>query len=101
MKLLLTLSRTTSVILLGDPFSGLDPMVRESIVQGLLCYLVFSNQIIMISTHELDEIEEFVGEAILIQDGRNTDQINVETLREEQGLTMLQWLEQNAVKGDE
>src|SRR5690625_6952929 len=38
-KLGLTLARKSPVLLLDEPFSGLDPMVRESIVKSLISYI--------------------------------------------------------------
>jgi ABC-2 type transport system ATP-binding protein len=50
LKLVTTLSRDTDAILLDEPFSGLDPMVRDSIVNSLLKYIDFENQILIIAS---------------------------------------------------
>jgi ABC-2 type transport system ATP-binding protein len=92
LKLVLALSREPEMILLDEPFSGLDPMVRESIVKGLLSYLDFENQTVVIATHEIDEIESILDEAYVLADGKIIGHCEVEILREEQGLSVLEWL---------
>lgn len=92
LKLVIALSRNTPVLLLDEPFSGLDPMVRESIVKGILTYIDFENQTVVIATHEIDEIEMLVDHVIAIQDGRLLAMENVEELRETQGLSILEWM---------
>jgi len=94
LKLVTTLSRDTDAILLDEPFSGLDPMVRDSIVNSLLKYIDFENQVLIIATHEITEIESLLDEAIAIHYGNVIGQESVETLREEQGLSVLQWFKQ-------
>ncbi|MEH7107303.1 ABC transporter ATP-binding protein [Bacillus sp. JJ1764] len=92
LKLVLALSRKARVLLLDEPFSGLDPMVRDSIVRSLVSYIDFDEQTVIIATHEIDEIEPLLDEAIVILQGTIIDQKNVEDLREEEGLSVLEWL---------
>ncbi|MBU8879509.1 ABC transporter ATP-binding protein [Bacillus sp. FJAT-29790] len=94
LKLVLALARETSVLLLDEPFSGLDPMVRDSIVKGLLSYIDFENQTVVIATHEIDEIEPLLDEVLAIQNGKVIDRYNVEELRETEGLSILEWMKQ-------
>ncbi|PLR95113.1 ABC transporter ATP-binding protein [Bacillus sp. T33-2] len=101
LKLVATLARNTEVILLDEPFSGLDPMVRDSIVQSLLKYIDFENQILIIATHEINEIEPLLDEAIAIYYGSVIGQEVVETLREEQGLSVLQWFKKLVTQTEE
>ncbi|WP_201713593.1 ABC transporter ATP-binding protein [Rossellomorea arthrocnemi] len=92
LKLVLALSRNTEVLLLDEPFSGLDPMVRDTIVKGLLSYIDFGHQTVIIATHEIDEIEAILDEAYIIWDGEIKSHCQVEELREVEGLSVLQWL---------
>jgi ABC-2 type transport system ATP-binding protein len=101
LKLVTTLSRDTDVILLDEPFSGLDPLVRDSIVKSLLKYIDFENQTIIIATHEISETEPLLDEAIAIYNGTFIGHEAVEILREEQGLSVLQWLKKVATKAEE
>ncbi|GEL03563.1 ABC transporter ATP-binding protein [Rummeliibacillus stabekisii] len=96
LKLVLALSRNAPVLLLDEPFSGLDPMVRDSIVKSLLSYINFDLQTMIIATHEIDEIEPLLDEAIVIFHGNIIGQKNVEELREEEGLSVLDWFKDTA-----
>ncbi|MBM7713083.1 ABC-2 type transport system ATP-binding protein [Bacillus thermophilus] len=91
LKLVLTLARDVPVVLLDEPFSGLDPMVRDSIVTSLLTYINFEKQTVIIATHEIDEIEQIMDEVIAIYNGDIISRQNVEAIREEQGLSVLEW----------
>ena len=101
LKLVLTLSRKSPVLLLDEPFSGLDPMVRDSIVKSLLSYINFEEQTVIIATHEIDEIEPLLDEVIVIFQGDIIGQKNVETLREEEELSVLEWFKSTMVQMEE
>lgn len=92
LKLALTLARDAAVVLLDEPFSGLDPMVRESIVKSLLTYLELDKQTIVIATHEIHEIEQILDEVVVVLNGRIEEKKDVERLREESGMSLLEWL---------
>ncbi|MCE0740728.1 ABC transporter ATP-binding protein [Bacillus sp. G16] len=91
LKIVLALARRTSVILLDEPFSGLDPMVRDSIVNSLVSYIDFEQQIVVIATHEIDEIETLLDEVIILANGEKVAQREVEDIREQEGMSVLQW----------
>lgn len=94
MKLALAMARDTSILLLDEPFSGLDPMVRDSIVTGLLSYIDFDKQTLIMATHEINEVESILDEVLAIQNGKIIGRKQVETLREEEGLSILEWMKQ-------
>ncbi|MCR2822165.1 ABC transporter ATP-binding protein [Lederbergia panacisoli] len=91
LKLVLTLAREAPIVLLDEPFSGLDAMVRDSIIKSLLTYIDFEEQTVIIATHEIDEIEPIMDEVIAIYNGHIIGHENVEKLREELGLSVLEW----------
>ncbi|MCY8600647.1 ABC transporter ATP-binding protein [Bacillus spizizenii] len=91
LKIVLGLARRASVILLDEPFSGLDPMVRDSIVNSLVSYIDFEQQIVVIATHEIDEIETLLDEVIILANGEKVEQRDVEDIREQEGMSVLQW----------
>lgn len=104
LKLVLVLSRKTDLLLLDEPFSGLDPMVRDSIVRSLLSFIDFETQTVIIATHEINEIEALLDEAYILQDGIVKDHCIVEELREERGISVMEWLKSNTnneYKGEE
>lgn len=94
LKLVLTLARDVPVVLLDEPFSGLDPLVRDSIVTSLLTYINFDKQTVIVATHEIDEIESILDEVVAIYKGDIIGKGNVETIREESGLSVLEWFKE-------
>lgn len=91
LKLVLALARKTPVLLLDEPFSGLDPMVRDSIVKSLLSYIDFETQTVIMATHEIHEVEHLLDEVAAIYNGMVFGHKNVEDLRENEGLSVLKW----------
>ena len=91
LKIVLALARRADVILLDEPFSGLDPMVRDSIVNSLVSDIDFEQQIVVIATHEIDEIETLLDEVIILANGEKVAQREVEDIREQEGMSVLQW----------
>lgn len=70
LKLALILGRKASLILMDEPLSGLDPLVRESIVRGLISFIDLEQQTIVLATHEVAEVEPLLDEAVLVHGGR-------------------------------
>ncbi|PKG24443.1 ABC transporter ATP-binding protein [Niallia nealsonii] len=95
LKLILSLSRDVPILLMDEPFSGLDPMVRESIVKSLLTFIDFEKQTVIIATHEIVEIEPILDEVIAINNGQIVASYNVDQLREEKGQSVLEWMKEN------
>ena len=56
------------VIVLDEPFSGLDPLVRDEFVEGLLEQAAGATM--LISSHDLAEIESFASHIGYMEDGR-------------------------------
>ena len=53
------LSYRPSLLILDEPFSGLDPLVRDELIQGLLDRI--GDSTIFLSSHDLAEIENFAS----------------------------------------
>jgi ABC-2 type transport system ATP-binding protein len=56
------------VIVLDEPFSGLDPLVRDELIEGLLERA--SETTILVSSHDLAEIESFASHVGYLEQGR-------------------------------
>lgn len=56
------------LVLLDEPFSGLDPLVRDEFIQGLRTRA--SNAAILISSHDLEEVESFATHIGYLDSGR-------------------------------
>ncbi|PAD20306.1 ABC transporter ATP-binding protein [Terribacillus saccharophilus] len=92
LKIILTLSREVPVLLMDEPLSGLDPLVRDSIVKGLITFVDTERQLVLLSTHQIMEVEMILDEVIAIKDGELVDHRNVEELRYDEQKGILEWM---------
>ncbi|GAE28871.1 ATP-binding cassette domain-containing protein [Halalkalibacter hemicellulosilyticus] len=92
LKIVLTLAREVPIILMDEPLSGLDPMVRDSIVKGLISYIDLDKQIVIITTHEIKEIETILDEVIAIKAGEIIGHHNVEDLKYKENKSIVEWM---------
>jgi ABC-2 type transport system ATP-binding protein len=92
LKIVLTLAREAPVILMDEPLSGLDPMVRDSIVKGLISFIDLEHQVVIITTHEIKEVEAILDEIIVIKNGKILAQENVEDIRVKEKITIVEWM---------
>ncbi|SEB04440.1 ABC-2 type transport system ATP-binding protein [Thalassobacillus cyri] len=93
-KMAVTLARNAPYILLDEPFSGLDPMVRTSIVQGMIQYIDLQSQTLIITTHEINEIEALLDEVIVLRKGKILGQQSTEDIRMEYQISVVDWMKQ-------
>jgi len=89
-KLLLTVSRRASYLLLDEPLSGIDILTREEIINTLIHDFQADKQTIIISTHEIDEVERLVDEVYFIDQGRIVVSGAAEELRMEKGMSLVE-----------
>jgi ABC-2 type transport system ATP-binding protein len=81
MKALLVgaLALRPKLLVLDEPLSGLDTLVRDEVVNGLLQQA--ADTTILISSHELTEIESFTTHVAFMQNGRLLLQESIEVLQ--------------------
>lgn len=92
LKIVLTLAREAAVILMDEPLSGLDPMVRDSVVKSLISFIDIEKQTLIITTHEVSEIEPLLDTVIAIHKGKVIKIAEVEELRLNEGLSIVEWM---------
>jgi ABC-2 type transport system ATP-binding protein len=63
-----SLAYRPKLIVLDEPFSGLDPLVRDEIIEGLLERAPETT--ILLSSHDLAEIESFASHLAFLEQGR-------------------------------
>ena len=63
-----SLAYRPSLIVLDEPFTGLDPLVRDELIEGLLERAPETT--IFLSSHDLAEIESFASHVGYLEDGR-------------------------------
>lgn len=89
-KLLLTVSRRASYLLMDEPLSGIDILTREEIINTLLHDYREGEQTIIISTHEIDDVESLVDEVYFIDRGSIKVSGSAEDLRMEKGQSLVE-----------
>ncbi|MBM7568488.1 ABC-2 type transport system ATP-binding protein [Paenibacillus sacheonensis] len=92
LKIVLTLARNVPYLLMDEPLSGLDPMVRHAIVKGMISYLDLETQTLIMTSHEISEIEPILDSFIAIKDGALVRKTEVEHLHESEGLGITDWM---------
>lgn len=76
-NLLLALSLDSKVLILDEPFSGLDPILKEKVLKLIVSEASKYNKTILISSHNLIELERICDEVIMIDDGKIAYQNNL------------------------
>lgn len=94
LKIALTLAREVPIILMDEPFSGLDPMVRESIVKGLISFIDLEKQTVILTTHEIHEVDPLLDTVMLMKDGKVIQVQDVETLRQDRNIGVVEWMKE-------
>ena len=79
--LLAALAYRPELLVLDEPFSGLDPAVREDFVRGLFEATGDGEWSILVSSHDIDEVERFVDWIAFIDDGRLVISESLESLQ--------------------
>ncbi|MBP1932372.1 ABC transporter ATP-binding protein [Ammoniphilus resinae] len=92
LKIVLTLARDVPIILMDEPLSGLDPLVRDSIIKGLISFIDIEKQTVLITTHEIEEVEPILDTMVAIKDGRVICIQDVEELRIQEKAGILDWM---------
>jgi len=83
--LMLCLARDVPLLVLDEPFTGIDMISREQIVLSLIEAFSERKRTVLISTHEIAETESLFDYAVFIQDGRAVLSGEVEELRAQRG----------------
>ena len=87
-KLILGFCQDPEYILLDEPFTGIDLFKREEFI-GVIAQYMEENQAIIITTHEIVEIESLVDEVVILDEGQIITSFNAEELREREGKSIL------------
>ncbi|MBN2022898.1 MAG: ABC transporter ATP-binding protein [Pirellulales bacterium] len=68
--LLLALAHCPEVLVLDEPSSGLDPIVRRDILAAIIRTISDEGRTVLFSSHLLDEVERVSDHVAMIHDGR-------------------------------
>ena len=87
LKIAVTLARDAKVYMLDEPFNGIDLLARDEI---RTCILEFAtpDKELLLSSHLVEEMEAVADKALFIKEGRLVEEVDLETMREEMGVSM-------------
>lgn len=64
-----SLAYRPELLLLDEPFSGLDPLVREEFIDGVLELMDGGEWTLLLSSHDIHEVERLCDEVTIIEHG--------------------------------
>ncbi len=88
LKLIAALSRKVPLVLLDEPFSGIDPSSRAKIIRSIISEFQSDEQTILLSTHSVNESEPMFDDVIFLQQGRIKIYDSAENLRSAYGCSL-------------
>jgi ABC-2 type transport system ATP-binding protein len=88
LKLIAALSRDVPLVLLDEPFSGIDPSSRAKIIRSIISEFQSGEQTIVLSTHSVSESEPMFDDVIFLQHGKVKIFDSAENLRSEYGCSL-------------
>ena len=91
-EVILALSQGADYILMDEPFAGNDIFNREDFYKVLLGILE-PTETILLSTHLIEEVSNFVGRAVLLRQGHIVGDITTDTL-EDRNQTLMQYIKE-------
>jgi len=87
-KIILGFAQNAKYILLDEPFSGIDIFKREEFIKVMIEY-ISPEQSIIITTHEIAEIEDIVEEVVILHEGKLAFNFNVEEVRQNENKSII------------
>ena len=91
-EVVLALSQGADYIFMDEPFAGNDVFNREDFYKVLVGILE-PNETVVLSTHLIEEVSDFVGRAVLIHRGRIVGDSSADEL-EEKGLSLMDYIKE-------
>ena len=83
-----TLVCNPNIIILDEPFSGLDP-VNAQILKNVVSELIADNKIVIFSSHQMSYVEEFCEDIAIINKGNIALSGNLKDIKKEYGRNRL------------
>jgi ABC-2 type transport system ATP-binding protein len=80
------------ILILDEPFSGLDP-INIQLLKEALSSLVSGGMTILMSTHQMDEVERMCDRILMINKGRTVLYGKIDAIKERFGSSVLVWYE--------
>ena len=88
-----SLSRRCKIYLLDEPMTGIDPKARQEVLDTIIENFDYEG-ILLISTHLISQIENILDEIVIIKDGKILAHKNVDTIREEENISVEEYFKE-------
>lgn len=82
LALLLAMAFHPRLLILDEPFAGLDPLVRAEFLDTVLEITRQNEWSIFFSTHDIDDVEKLADDVVIIDEGRLQVSESLDTLQE-------------------
>jgi ABC-2 type transport system ATP-binding protein len=79
--LLSSLAYRPKLLILDEPFSGLDPVVRDEFIRGVLEVSALGEWTVVVSSHDIEEVERLADHVAMLDGGRLQLAERTETLQ--------------------
>jgi ABC-2 type transport system ATP-binding protein len=79
--LLSSLAYRPKLLVLDEPFSGLDPLVRDDFIRGVLEVSAHGDWTVLVASHDIEEVERLADHVGMIDAGRLTLSERAEVLQ--------------------
>ncbi|MFC1490721.1 ABC transporter ATP-binding protein [Candidatus Latescibacterota bacterium] len=89
LKIVFAFSWPAELVLMDEPLGGIDPPSRNKIINILFSEFRFGEQTIIMSTHMVSEVEEFIEDVIYMKKGEIVLSGVADQLREEKGKSLV------------
>jgi len=83
-QLAATLVANPDIVILDEPFSGLDP-VNSQILKDVITELIKDGKLVIFSSHQMSYVEEFCEDIVLVNKGEVVLEGNLDEIKEEYG----------------
>lgn len=87
-NLVIGLAQDTQYVLMDEPFSGIDMFSRSMIAEVFSSHLI-EDRGVLLTTHEIGEMEHLIDKAVLMKDGVIDRDFNCEQMRSEEGKSIV------------
>ena len=87
LKIAVTLARDAAVYMLDEPFNGIDLLARD-VIRECILEKAADDKLLLLSSHLVEEMEAIADWAVYLKDGVLVECVELETMRNERGLSM-------------
>ena len=87
LKIAVTMARDAKVYMLDEPFNGIDLLARDEIRACILRY-ASDEKLLLMSSHLVEEMEAIADRAVFIKEGKLVENVDLEDMRTQQGVSM-------------